>query len=437
MSPMMQRQLQASEAAADEMWHLIAGILVFFMQSGFAMLEAGSVGSKNTLNILFKNICDACFAAIGFWLIGYGVAYGDANNGFIGTTKYGLADDGFYDENSGYHSWFFQFTFAATAATIVSGSVAERCKLDAYFIYSIVLTVFIYPVVVCWCWGGGFLSPFKEDDSKSINYIDFAGSGVVHMVGGFAGLVAAIIIEPREGRFVDGQPKKLHGHNLTLACLGILILWVGWYGFNAGSTLCAGSTGCSQLASKIATVTTISAASSALTIVFYQKFMKKPHDLIEVGAGVLAGLVSITAPCAVVEVWASCLIGIIGAIVYLLSAKLLIKLQIDDPLEASPIHGFCGIWGVLAVGIFGTDSNAAFAGYDLTGDPFKSGQQFGVQVIGALCILGWTVVTSTILFLGIKYTIGLRVDKETELEGLDSSEHGGGAYNITATSDKI
>lgn len=255
------------------------------------------------------------------------------------------------------------------------------------------------------------------------------------MVGGFAGLFAAIIIEPREGRFVDGQPKKLHGHNLTLACLGILILWVGWYGFNAGSTLCAGSTGCSQLASKVATVTTISAASSALTIVFYQKFMKKPHDLIDVGAGVLAGLVSITAPCAVVEVWASCLIGIIGAIVYLLSAKLLIKLQIDDPLEASPIHGFCGIWGVLAVGIFGTDSNAAFAGYDLTGDPFKSGQQFGVQVIGALCILGWTVVTSTLLFLGIKYIIGLRVDKETELEGLDSSEHGGGAYNITANSD--
>lgn len=434
----MQRRAQASADAADQFWHLIAGILVFFMQTGFAMLEAGSVASKNTLNILFKNLCDACFAAIGFWLIGYGVAFGKANNGFIGTTGYALADDVFTEEEEKYHEWFFQFTFAATAATIVSGSVAERCKLDAYFIYSIVLTIFIYPVVVCWCWGQGFLSPFKSDTSeflfngsKSNNYIDFAGSGVVHMVGGFAGLVAAIIIEPRDGRFVDGVPQKLHGHNLTTALLGIFILWVGWYGFNAGSTLCAGTTDCSMLASKIATVTTIAAASSALTIVFYQKITRAPHDLIEVGSGLLSGLVSITAPCAIVEPWASMLIGIIGAIVYLISSKFLLKLQIDDPLDSSPIHGFCGLWGVLSVGIFGTDANAATAGYQATGDPFKSGEQFAVQVVGALCIFGWTVVTSTILFFSLKYTIGLRVDKQTEQDGLDSSEHGGGAYNYT------
>jgi Amt family ammonium transporter len=443
-------RLDSLSTSADIMWVLICGFLVFFMQAGFAMVEAGSVKQKNSLNILFKNICDACIATLGFWLIGYGIAYGSADNGFIGTRYgYALSDDAFIgagkfvDDAEGaafnYHFWFFQCVFAATAATIVSGSVAERCKLDAYFLYSFVISIWVYPVIVCWCWGYGWLSPFGADTgeflfngSKSNNFIDFAGSGVVHMVGGFSGLVGAMMLGPRLGKFnADGSANATPGHNITLALLGVLILWFGWYGFNAGSTL--GITGSlAQIAGKVATVTTISAAAAGSAVILFQKVTQVPYDLGQVGNGILAGLVSITAACAVVEPWAAMCIGVIGALVYLGAAKLLLVLQIDDPVEAAPIHGFCGAWGVLAVGIFGTDKNAAFAGYvgSAAGyDVFKGGEQFGVQIVGVLSIIAWTVVNAGLLFFLIHSTIGLRVSSEMEMEGLDESEHGGKAYN--------
>jgi len=428
-------------AGADEMWHIIAGALVFFMQAGFAMLEAGSVSSKNTINILFKNLMDACIAAISFWALGYGFAYGNTAGSFIGGSLFFLQDPQFTaqaDTSSlNFHTWFFQFAFAATAATIVSGSVAERCKLDAYFIFSCVITTFIYPVVVCWGWGDGWLSPFKSDTAayilggtKSNNMIDFAGSGIVHMVGGFSGLMAAILLGARKGRFVGGKTVDMPGHNMPLAVLGVIILWVGWYGFNAGSTL-AVSGGAAKLASKVATTTTLAAASSGLTAVFVNKFMTGKYDIGICGNGILAGLVTITAPCAVVEpVWAI-VAGIIGGLVYLGSSFGLKYLEIDDPLDAAPIHGFCGAWGVLAAGIFGTDENAKIAGYAASAageKPLGSGQQFAVQLIGVIAIMAWTCIMSGLLFKVIDLTIGLRVDDAEEDGGLDASEHGAAAY---------
>eukprot|EP00600_Ochromonadales_sp_CCMP1393_P003336 CAMPEP_0174979398 /NCGR_PEP_ID=MMETSP0004_2-20121128/14750_1 /TAXON_ID=420556 /ORGANISM="Ochromonas sp., Strain CCMP1393" /LENGTH=469 /DNA_ID=CAMNT_0016230903 /DNA_START=70 /DNA_END=1479 /DNA_ORIENTATION=+ len=426
----------------DIAWLLVCGTLVFFMQAGFAMLEAGSVRSKNAVNILFKNLIDGAISAMMFWWLGWGFAYGETKDGFIGTTQFGMSGSTF-DEGDGYdqlqfQSWFFQWAFAATAATIVSGCVAERCKLEAYFIYSAVLSGFIYPVVVHWGWGEGWLSAFGPQRDEflfhgydSNNFVDFAGSGIVHATGGIIGFVAAWILGPRKGRFnPDGTVNTVPAHNLSLAALGTLILWVGWYGFNPGSTLCiAGS--CASLAGKVAVVTTIAPAFAALTGIMYQRATKQPYNLGQIMNCILAGLVSITAPCAVVDPWAAMLIGIIGAFVYIGSSKALLSLQIDDPLDASPIHGACGIWGVIAVGIFGNDDNAAFAGYAGSADghhPFRTGEQLGVQIVGMLCIAAWCAVWGVILFNGIKYTVGLRVSEEVEDEGLDSSEHGAQCY---------
>mmetsp|Transcript_331 Transcript_331/g.582 ORF Transcript_331/g.582 Transcript_331/m.582 type:complete len:500 (-) Transcript_331:320-1819(-) len=429
---------------ADEMWVLVAGILVFFMQAGFAMLEAGSVRSKNSVNILFKNILDAAISAFFFWLLGFGFAYGETQGGFIGGDLFALDDitftatSGSGVANLNYHTFFFQWAFAATAATIVSGCVAERCKLEAYFVYSAVISGFIYPVVVHWGWGDGWLSPFGSDvedylmdGAKSNNLIDFAGSGIVHMVGGWSGLVAAIVLGPRKGRFAaDGTPVDIPGHSAPMAVLGTLLLWVGWYGFNAGSTLCI--VGCSKLAAKVATTTTLAAAGAVWTAVIYQTAMRQQFSLSLVGNSVLAGLVSITAPCAVVDPWAAWLTGMIGGLCFIGSSNLLKMLKIDDPCDASPIHGFCGFWGVVACGIFGTDENAAFAGYvgSAAGEtPIEDGEQLGVQIIGALAITAWTLGTATIMFLIIHFTIGMRVDESVEDAGLDSSEHGVKAYD--------
>mmetsp|Transcript_31004 Transcript_31004/g.52394 ORF Transcript_31004/g.52394 Transcript_31004/m.52394 type:complete len:504 (-) Transcript_31004:328-1839(-) len=433
--------MDAATFGEDVMWVLICGTLVFFMQAGFAMLEAGAVRSKNAVNILFKNLIDGAISAICFWILGYGFAYGNTKGGFIGVSLYALSGDEF-DLNDtdqlNFQSFFFQWAFAATAATIVSGCVAERCKLEAYFIYSAVLAIWIYPVVVHWCWGQGWLSPFADqsydylfDGKESNNFIDFAGSGIVHATGGIAGCVAAIALGPRKGRFnPDGTVNPVPAHSVPMMLLGTIILWVGWYGFNPGSTLgVSGSLG--SLAGKVAVTTTISAAASALTMVMYQAAIKTPYDIGGVINAILGGLVSITAPCAVVDPWAAFLIGIIGCFVYIGASKALLALQIDDPLDASPIHGACGIWGVLSVGIFGNDDNAAFAGYlgSSTGNhPFRTGEQFGVQLVGMLSIFAWVAGWSVMLFFGLKMAGILRVSEEVETAGLDSSEHGTPAY---------
>ena len=319
--------------------------------------------------------------------------------------------------------------FAATAATIVSGSVAERCRLSAYFFYSTFLTILVYPVVVHWVWDSeGWLCAWGSNTSISNNgMIDFAGSGVVHMVGGFSGLMGAMAIGPRKGRFDEGGEDKYKPHNVLVAALGVCILWFGWYGFNCGSTLVIAD-GASAIASKVAVTTTLAAA--ATTCSMYSRILYGHFDLMLSLNGVLAGLVSITAPCPVVDPWAAIVIGIIGAFVFIGASALLKKLKIDDPLDAFPIHGACGFWGVIAVGIFATDANVAWS-YGNVNDDVSTMKQLGVQLVAGLAIAGWTIVTSGALFFGLKLLGILRVSEEDEEEGLDKSEHNGSAYNAT------
>jgi len=298
-------------AAIDTAWLLIAAFLVFFMQAGFAMLEAGFVRSKNVANILMKNVLDVSVGAIAFWAVGWGLAYGfsgDATNGFVGTGQFFLV--GFDD----WPSWIFQFAFAGVAATIVSGAMAERTAFRAYLFYTVFITAFIYPVVVHWAWdGNGWLSAFKDDPIGTNGYIDFAGSSVVHVVGGFAGLMGAIFVGPRIGKFgKDGSINPIPGHSISLAALGVFILWFGWYGFNPGSTL--GLTGgFAALAAKVAVNTTLAAGAGAVGATFLSRLRTSKYDMGLTLNGALGGLVGITAPAAVVDPWAAVAIGFIAA----------------------------------------------------------------------------------------------------------------------------
>jgi len=419
-----------SRMSADTLWLLLAAFLVFFMQAGFAMLEVGSVSSKNAKNILLKNLMDVSLGGIFYWALGWGFSYGGSNP-FIGGTEF------FMIGTEEYRSWLFQFAFAATAATIVSGSVAERTQFRAYFIYSIFLTAFIYPVVVHWVWStDGFLSAFNSDSASRIGggMMDFAGSGVVHMTGGTAALVGAIAVGARHGRFdkATGKPQPKPGHNPVLAALGGFILWFGWYGFNAGSTLIF-TGGAQFVAGKVAVTTTLAACGGGLTVLFIGRLATKSFDLSMALNGILAGLVSITAGCSVVDPWSSVLIGIIGGIVYFGFSRLLLRLKIDDPLDASPIHCFCGFWGVLSVGLFATPENVmnAYATDSLSnigvffgGD----GTLFGVQLLGGIIIFCWTALLSSLVFFPLKKLRLLRVTAEVEDAGLDVHKHGGSAY---------
>jgi len=432
-----------NSADMDTSYLVICGALVFFMQAGFAMLEAGIVQPKNATNILFKNLIDASLAAISFWLIGYGVAYGTDSGGFIGTDQFfvgnGASSTDINNDVHGYQSWFFQWAFAGAAATIVAGSVCERAKIEAYFVYSIVLTVFIYPVVVHWGWGTGFLSawgaypdadgnarPIFSRSEKSNGMIDFAGSGVVHMVGGVSGLMGAIVVGPRSGRFVDGQVVDLYAGNKILQSLGTFILWFGWYGFNCGSTLMV-SGGAANLAGKVAMNTTIGAASGGIMATILAKTITGQYDISLGLNGVLAGLVSITANCSVIDPWHAFLIGSIGACIFFAGHYLLFMVKIDDPCDACIVHGLCGYWGLLATGIFCIQENVAYAAYPnaMANDACKSGEQFGVQVVGGLAIIAWTAATAGFTFVAVNATMGLRVSSDVEDAGLDVSEHGG------------
>jgi Amt family ammonium transporter len=417
------------------------------MQAGFAMLEAGIVQPKNATNILFKNLIDASLAAVSFWLLGYGVAYGTSSGGFIGTDNFASADGlyasedaggGMTNNTGGWEGWFFQWAFAGAAATIVAGSVCERAKIEAYFCYSVVLTVFIYPVVVHWGWGSGFLSAWGAKDGplftkteKSNGMIDFAGSGIVHMVGGFSGLMGAIVVGPRTGRFVDGQVVELYAGNKILQSLGVFILWFGWYGFNCGSTLMI-SAGTGTVAGKVAMTTTLSAAMGGITATFLTKVVQGNYDISMGLNGALAGLVSITANCSVTSPWHAILIGSIGACVLYAGHFLLLWCKVDDPCDATVVHGFCGYWGLIATGIFCTDANVQYAAYPNVNEACASGEQFGVQVVGGLAIIAWTVGTAGITFVAVNALIGMRVSAEVEDAGLDISEHGAlGDHNTT------
>jgi Amt family ammonium transporter len=416
--------------AVDSAWLLITAFLVFFMQAGFAMVEAGFVRAKNTTNILMKNILDASVGAIAFWAVGYGIAYG-----VTGESAPGLFGDGdfFLKGFDDYAFWIFQFAFAATAATIVSGAMAERTKFTAYLVYTVFISALIYPVVVHWAWDtNGWMSAFNADPGLPGNgYIDFAGSGVVHTVGGIAGLMGAIIVGPRIGKFgKDGSINAIPGHNISIAVLGMFILWFGWYGFNPGSTLGL-SGGLAEIAARVAVTTTLAAGAGAATAAIVSKFMTGNYDMGFVVNGALGGLVAITAPCATVEPWAAVVIGSIGALVVMGGVRLLEQLRIDDPVGAVSVHGFAGTWGVLSVGLFSSQDLLLNAyGSDQNYGLFLGGgvEQLGAQAVGIGAIIAWTAVLAGAIFLAIRFTIGLRVSEAEEIEGLDIGEHGMSAY---------
>lgn len=421
--------------ALDVFFVLVSAYLVFLMQAGFAMLTAGSVRSKNTKNVLLKNVLDACVGALAYWVFGWAFAYGENGNKFIGSGQYALSgrfgEAGQAYEN-GFHDFFFQWAFAATAATIVSGSVAERTSFYAYMAYAFVLTAFVYPVVSHWVWGGGFLSDLLGDGR---GMIDFAGCAVVHMVGGFAGLVGAAIVGPRLGRFdSEGKVVPIPGHSATLATLGTFLLWFGWYGFNPGSALNLSGDGF-RVAERAAVNTTLAGATGGIVTLVVIKLRDHIFDLIACLNGILAGLVAITASCAFVESYAAVIIGAIGAVVYIGAAMLLLALKIDDPLEAFPIHGAGGLWGVIAVGLFNVKRHQATAGASekIWGAFYGGGGQLlGINIAGALIITVWTVVLIGIVFMAMKFAKILRISSEEELIGNDVSKHGGVAYPMDA-----
>jgi Amt family ammonium transporter len=407
--------------AIDNMFLFICAVLVIFMQPGFAMVEAGFNSAKNTVNILFKNVMDLCIGVLLYFLVGYGLMYGDAvAGGFLGWGGVGIGSFEGPAAGGALHpqvDFLFQVAFAATAATIVSGSVAGRMKFSAYLIYSAVLTGLIYPISGYWKWGGGWLD--------AMGFYDFAGSLVVHAVGGFAGLAGAIVLGPRRGRFAaDGKPRALPGHNLPIATLGVFILWVGWYGFNPGSQLAIASEGDVAAVMTIAVNTTLAAAAGGLIAMLLTWVLHKKPELSMALNGILAGLVGITANCDGVSSGEAIVIGAIAGALVIMGVKLLDAFKIDDPVGAWPVHGLCGVWGGIAGAIFG---DGAYWG-TVEGTEIVYGNWLA-QIVGSVAIPAYAFVTMFILFSILKAIGMLRVSPEEELRGLDIGEHGEEAYN--------
>jgi Amt family ammonium transporter len=400
------------QQSLDMIWLLLSAALVFFMQAGFAMVELGLTRAKNAGNIIMKNLMDFCAGSLMFWAIGWALMYGDSVNGLFGLSQFFIRGA----DSLLYRDWMFQVVFAATAATIVSGAMAERTRFSGYLLYSIIISGIIYPISGHWIWGGGWLA--------SLGFHDFAGSTVVHSVGGWAALMGAIVLGPRIGKYVSiggkVSSKAILGHNLPLASLGVFILWFGWYGFNAGSTL----SGTDATMAVVAVTTTLGAASGAIgaMVVSWIKF-KKPDVSMSLN-GALAGLVGITAPTAVVTPLGAILIGLVAGLLVVFSVEFIDKkLHIDDPVGAISVHGVCGVWGTLAVGLFGATD-------DIRGLFYGGGfSQLGIQALGALAVGCWVLLTTGLLFYVINKTIGLRVEQREELAGLDLSEHSAESYS--------
>lgn len=412
------------QATADIMWLLIAAVLVFLMQAGFAMVETGLTRAKSACNIMMKNLLDFSLGCLCFWAIGYALMYGDGNK-FVGwdPSYLFLGHAGAAQNAAESAGWFFQVVFAATAATIVSGAVAERTKLSAYIIYSIGLTAVIYPISGSWIWGpNGWLG--------AMGMRDFAGSTVVHSVGAWAALAGVMVIGPRHGKYGEnGEVKAIPGHNMPLAALGVFILFFGWFGFNAGSTLAAVD-GIAHVA--VTTALAGAAGAVAATCVSWVKFSKP--DLSMALNGALAGLVGITAPCASVSTMSAVIIGAVAGVIVVFSVVFFDKvLKIDDPVGAISVHGVCGIWGTLAVGLFGSnaidvlywDSETAIADGLFLGGGFG---QLGLQAVGVAAVFTYVFIASYAMFFVISKTVGLRITAEEERVGVDISEHGNEAY---------
>ena len=403
----------------DTMWILIATFLVFIMHAGFTLVETGFTRAKNSVNIIMKNFMTVVIGLLVFFFIGNGLMFGKSAGGFVGTDGFLLTlIDSVNTQN--FAIWLFQAVFAATAATIVSGAMAERTKFYSYLIFCVVITATVYPIVGHWIWGGGWLA--------KMGMIDFAGSTVVHSVGGFAALAGALVLGPRLGKYnKNGTSNAIPGHNIPLGALGVLILWFGWFGFNPGSTLSASS----QAIAPIAVNTALGGATGALGALILVWIRYKKPDASMVLNGALAGLVGITAGCAVVSPLSAMAIGLLSGIVVSLSIDFIDKvLKIDDPVGAISVHGIGGVFGTLAVGLFAQEKYGALAGFEGVNGLFfgGGGHQLLVQFIGSMSSIAWSFTTMLVLFIILKYTVGLRVSRETELKGLDIEEHGMEAY---------
>jgi Amt family ammonium transporter len=474
-----------TQSNGDQIWILLCGFLVFWMHAGFSMLECGSVRHKNAVNILFKNIATVAIGGIMYYLVGYAFAYGTDNFGkksysFIGSGNYALSQVENTDFSSR-HTWFFQYAFAATGATIVSGAVAGRVNLMAYFLTAMLMTGFTYPVVSHWIWAtDGWASAFRSDvetypppffdvsklstvqetspnvtvsvdngqltftttnattevlvsDQTACGMIDYAGSGVVHMTGGIAAFWGALVLGPRSGRFTGGE--DIRPHNITMQTLGVFILWFGWFGFNCGSTLAFDG----PVASQVAVTTTLAPSMAVITSVAFSMIFYGHFDIGFSLNSALAGLVSITAGCSVVPDWAAIIIGFIGCFVYVGWSKLMILMKVDDPVDAVAVHGACGVWGCLAVGIFAEGSIINLAYGAVPGCTFvgnANGFQFATQLVGVLAIIAWVTLIMLPFFFALKACNFLRVPIEHEEQGLDVSEHGGhSAFTADKTLD--
>ena len=417
----------SNTVAIDTVWTLIAAFLVFFMQAGFAMVEAGFTRAKNAVNIIMKNLMDFSVGSIAYWAIGYGIMFGASKAGLFGTDGFFLSKgdptvgDGLWQ----FAYWMFQVVFAATAATIISGAMAERTKFAAYLMYSFLISAFIYPIVGHWIWGGGWLG--------KLGMVDFAGSTVVHSVGGWAALAGAAMLGPRLGKYdLDANGRKLSraipGHNIPLAALGVFILWFGWFGFNSGST----TSGTNLSIAIIVVTTNLSAAAGAVAAMFTSWIRFRNPDASMSLNGALAGLVAITAPCAVVSPASAIVIGLLAGTIVVLSVEFIDKvLHIDDPVGAISVHGICGVFGTLSVGIFADPKYARAAGVgEIKGLLLGGGwQQLGIQALGVISVFGWVAMTSFTMFYLLKKSMGLRVSREEELRGLDIGEHRMEAYS--------
>jgi len=421
------------QVGIDTMWVLVTAFLVFFMNLGFGMVESGLCRAKNTVNILSKNFIVFAISAVSFWILGWGLMFGNGNpfmgleglffvSGADNSPLIGDAYKGAYAAINwtGVPLWakfLFQLVFAGTAATIVSGAVAERIKFLSFIVFSFILVAVLYPITGHWIWGGGFLA--------SLGMFDFAGSTVVHSVGGWAALAGVLVLGARYGKFrPDGSVKPIFGHNMTSVMLGGLVLWFGWYGFNPGSTMGVGD---GSAIAHIAVTTTIAAAMAILSSTITSWIIQKKPDFSMIVNGCLAGLVAITAPCAFVGMGSAAIIGIIAGVIVVFAVFMFDKLKIDDPVGALSVHLVNGIWGTLSVGLFAVDKITGTA----TGNGLFFGgglKLLGAQAIGVLSVGAFTFIVSLVIWFVIKQALGLRVSRDEEIRGLDLGEHGAKAY---------
>ncbi|MFT6930913.1 MAG: Amt family ammonium transporter [Sediminicola sp.] len=406
--------MEAGLFTANNVWMMICTGLVFFMHLGFSLLEIGLTRQKNTINILFKNVFIICAGLLLYYIGGFNLMYPGDFNGYFGFSGFGLdpGENGMTAEyaSGGYTYWtdfLFQAMFAATAATIVSGAVAERVKIGPFMIFTIIYVGLIYPIVGSWQWGGGFLSTLGGDEA---GFHDFAGSTLVHSVGGWAALIAVSLLGPRIGKFSeDGKPNAIPGHNIPFAAAGVLILWLGWFGFNGGSVLSADPAGTSL----VLVTTSLAAAAGGVGAFIFSSILYKNYDLTMFLNGILGGLVGITAGADLMSPFESIMIGGLAGIIIVLGVALIDKIKLDDPVGAIAVHLICGIWGTLAVGIFGAKAG---------------GDQFLYQLAGVGATAMFCSLSAFIILYTLKKTIGIRVSREEEIEGLDLHEHGMDAY---------